>query len=93
MPWHWYSELKKLNNKYYNNLKNYKMVICTQCNGQGRWQTIGSFRCSRCAGSGRNCTPGVGMDIFFPCVYCKGTGKVTETRWQFCSSCMGKGRI
>jgi len=65
---------------------------CYPCGGKGTIFTIGDQVCHKCGGTGKKYQPGVGMNVFFPCPYCKGRGKQTGVMYKkTCGSCSGKG--
>lgn len=65
---------------------------CSTCGGSGTQNVMNSWPCDRCAGSGRNYRPGVGMNPGAPCGYCKGTGRYTGNKRVTCNTCGGSGR-
>ncbi len=69
-----------------------KQQICSNCSGRGGYSVWGKFPCDPCGGSGFQVMPGVGMDIFTPCPYCKGARYISKIRWEICNICRGTGR-
>ena len=65
---------------------------CNICDGSGYNLVLGQYPCSRCAGTGRDYHPGIGLDPGTPCSWCSGSGNVTETRHEQCRHCSGTGR-